>query len=223
MNRVLTDHAANLLFAPTDTASRNLADEGIPSERVHQVGDVMYDAALFYAARAESRSCILETLALAPKGYVLPTVHRAENADDPKRLGAILDGFAASCAKVVWPIHPRTRDRLRDYALEIPGNIRAIEPVGYLDMVMLERHAAVIATDSGGVQKEAFFLGVPCVVLRQETEWVELVEAGAASLVGPVSGKISEALIDAADRVVTTTGRFFGAGDAGRRIAESLS
>ena len=223
INRVLTDHAADLLFTPTDTATGNLANESIPEDRVRQVGDVMYDAALFYAARAEARSRILETLGLAPKSYVLATVHRAENTDDRGRLGRILDGFTASNATVVWPMHPRTRGRLRYYDLELPGNVRAIEPVGYLDMVMLERHATVIATDSGGVQKEAFFLGVPGVVLREETEWVELVDAGAASLVGPASGKIGSALMDAVDGVVTTTDRFFGAGDAGWRIAEALS
>ena len=222
INRLLTDHAGDLLFTPTDTASRNLANEGIPSERVRQVGDVMYDAALFYAERAEARSRILETLDLAPKKYVLATVHRAENTDDRGRLAAILEGFAASASSVVWPMHPRTRERIQQHALKIPGNIRVIKPVGYLDMVMLERHATVIATDSGGVQKEAFFLDVPCVVLRDETEWVELVEAGAASLVGPASGQISAALVDAKDGVVTTN-KFFGIGDAGMRIAESLS
>ena len=222
INRVLTDHAADILFTPTDTATRNLAHEAIPEDRVRQVGDVMYDAALFYAARAEARSRILEQLGLAPKSYVLATVHRAENTDDPERLGAIVEGFAASGRTIVWPMHPRTRERLRDYALEIPPNVRAIEPVGYLDMVMLERHAAVIATDSGGVQKEAFFLGVPCVVLRTETEWVELVEVGAAILVGSDAGQISHLLAQSHGRADDGTSRFFGTGHAGREISLGL-
>lgn len=137
INRVLTDHAADLLFTPTDTASRHLANEGIHPDRVRQVGDVMYDAALFYGARAQARSHILETLGLVPKGYVLATVHRAENTDDPKRLSGILEGFASSGAPIVWPMHPRARDRLREFALKIPDNVRAIDPVGYIDMVML--------------------------------------------------------------------------------------
>lgn len=221
-NRVLTDHAADLLFTPTDTATRNLAHEGIPEDRVRQVGDVMYDAALFYAARAEARSRILERLCLAPKTYVLATVHRAENTDDPHRLGGIVSGFAASGADIVWPLHPRTRERLDAYGLEIPPNVRAIEPVGYLDMVMLERYAAVIATDSGGVQKEAFFLGVPCVVLRTETEWVELVEAGAATLVGSDAVGISRVVGQCFGQTVAGAGSFFGAGAAGRKIALAL-
>jgi UDP-GlcNAc3NAcA epimerase len=184
INRVLTDHAADLLFTPTDTATRNLANEGIPEGQVRQVGDVMYDAALFYSARAEARSRSLEQIGLAPKRYVLATVHRAENTDDLARLEGIVSGFAASGADIVWPLHPRTRERLHAYALEIPPNVRTIEPVGYLDMVMLERHAAAIATDSGGVQKEAFFFGVPCVTLRGETEWVELLECGINHLAG---------------------------------------
>ncbi len=219
INRVLTDRTADLLFTPTDTASWNLAKEGIASQRIRQVGDVMYDAALFYAVWAEARSRILETLRLAPKDYVLATVHRAENTDDPKRLRAILAGFSASGSAIVWPMHPRTRARLRAYALELPGNIRAVEPVGYLDMVMLERHAAAIATDSGGVQKEAFFLGVPCIVLREETEWVELVKAGAAILVGSDAALISRVIGQSFGQKVASVGGYFGAGKAGRRIA----
>jgi UDP-GlcNAc3NAcA epimerase len=119
-------------------------------------------------------------------------------------------------------MHPRTRDRLRQFGLELPGDIRAIEPVGYLDMVMLERHAAVIATDSGGVQKEAFFLGVPCVVLREETEWVELVEAGAATLVGSDAAGISRMINRCFGQTVAAAGGFFGVGTAGREIALAL-
>lgn len=187
INRVLTDHASDLLFAPTDTAVENLRQEGIIGERVKRVGDVMYDAALFYGNKAEKQSRILDTLRLEPKGYILATVHRAENTDDRARLSAIIRGLGqvAQETPVVLPLHPRTKAALRSYNLysTAANDIRLIEPVGYLDMVMLEKHARVIATDSGGVQKEAFFHRVPCVTLRDETEWVELVDRGWNKLV----------------------------------------
>lgn len=184
INRVLTDHISSLLFTPTDTATRNLANEGITGERVQQVGDVMYDAAIYYGKRAEQRSSILVDLRLTPKGYILATIHRAENTDDPHRLGEILNGLASAELPVVWPLHPRTKNRLNKFGLRLPANFRAIDPVGYLDMVMLEKHAYLIATDSGGVQKEAYFYQVPCITLRDETEWVETVESGWNKLVG---------------------------------------
>lgn len=189
INRVLTDHASDLLFAPTATAVANLKREGIPDERIHLVGDVMYDATLFYGAKAEQQSRILERLGLRPKSYVLATVHRAENTDDPRRLEAIFKGlaFVAESIPVLVPLHPRTRTALERAGLfdRGLGGLTLIEPVGYLDALMLERNAAVIATDSGGVQKEAFWWRVPCVTLRAETEWQELVELKWVSLVYP--------------------------------------
>ena len=186
MNRILTDHAADVLFTPTGTATRNLAHEGITGRQVQQVGDVMYDAALFYCERAEKRSQILDQLYLIPKTYILTTVHRAENTDDPSRLKNIIAGFSDANLPVVWPLHPRARLRLKDNGLTLPDKIRLIDPVGYLDMVMLEKNAAFIATDSGGVQKEAYFYRVPCITLREETEWIELLEIGTNSLVSPM-------------------------------------
>lgn len=194
INRVLTDHASDLLFTPTDTATRNLANEGIIGDKVRQVGDVMYDAALYYATMAEKESRILDSLGLNSKTYILATLHRAENVDNRERLSNILEGFSESPYPIIWPIHPRTRKRIEDFGLELPTNIQEIEPVGYLDMVMLEKHARVIATDSGGVQKEAYFHGVPCITLREETEWVELVEAGTNVIVGANSVLIGEML-----------------------------
>jgi UDP-GlcNAc3NAcA epimerase len=191
INRILTDHASELLLAPTETAMRNLAREGFAQDRVYLVGDVMYDAALFYEKRAEASSSVLERLGLVPKGYILATVHRAENTDNPKRLKSILKAFATISEEVpvVMPIHPRTRAALRadEFVEQATDSIRVIEPVGYLDMVMLERNALLIATDSGGVQKEAFFHRVPCVTLRDETEWTELVEIGWNRVVSPTS------------------------------------
>ncbi len=174
VNRVLTDHVAELLFCPTRAAVENLAREGI-ARGVHHVGDVMYDAALAFGEMARRRSRILEELGLTPKQYHLATVHRAENTDDRARLSGILEGLGelARETPVVLPLHPRTRKRIGESGLEsVTGSIRLIEPVPFLDMVRLEQEAKVILTDSGGVQKEAYFHGVPCVTLRDETEWV---------------------------------------------------
>lgn len=184
INRILTDHASTLLLAPTVLAVRNLADEGIGSDRVTLVGDVMYDAALYYGARAERRSSVLDRLGVRRGEYVLATVHRPANTDNLDNMTGILRAMSRSRHPVVWPVHPRTRNRLRQFGLSIPPTVIATEPVGYLDMAMLEKHALLVATDSGGVQKEAFFYGVPCVTLREETEWVELLEAGVNQLVG---------------------------------------
>lgn len=179
INRVVADAVADLLFVPTETARRNLQQEGLPAARIVWTGDVMYDVALGFRDAAGERSRILDRLGLAPSGYVLATVHRAENTDEPARLDAIVAGLAAVARKlpVVLPLHPRTRGCVQARGLSLEG-IHLLEPLGFLDMVRLEMSAAVIATDSGGVQKEAFFHRVPCVTLRDETEWVELVEAG---------------------------------------------
>lgn len=210
VNRVLTDHASDLLFAPTSRAVENLAAERIAGPKVKQVGDVMYDAALFYG-----------TEEVAKGNYVLATVHRAENTDDPSRLGAIVGGLreVARFMRVVLPLHPRTARLVTEADL---AGIDIVEPVGYLEMVRLERGAAVIATDSGGVQKEAFFYGVPCVTLRDETEWVELVDSGWNRLCPPeAADKVARAILEA---VGTTgkTGSLYGTGNAGTLIAEAL-
>jgi UDP-GlcNAc3NAcA epimerase len=221
VNRILTDHTADLLFTPTDTATRNLANESISGDKVRQVGDVMYDAALFYGEKAERRSRILETLGLESKGYILATVRRQENTDDRERMSNIVAGFVESPYPIIWPLHPRSRKRLAEVGLLLPTTVRAIEPVGYLDMVMLEKHARLIATDSGEVQKEAYFHQVPCVTLREETEWVELVEVGVNRLVGADSDAISLSLATSSG-----TGCFdvllYGKGATGFEIANCL-
>lgn len=221
INRVLTDHAADLLFTPTDTATRNLAREGITGEQVRQVGDVMYDAALYYGERAEPRNRILDTLGLAAKSYILATLHRAENTDDPERMRNILAGFAQAPQPVIWPLHPRTRKRLADFGLTLPDTVRTIDPVGYLDMVMLEKHAALIATDSGGVQKEAYFHGVPCLTLREETKWVETVEAGWNQVIGADAACIAAALHRATVSGLTRIDAY-GDGRSARKIVACL-
>jgi len=188
-NRVLTDHCADLLFCPTQTAVDNLAREGI-TQGVHLVGDVMYDAVLQFGELARQRSTILHDLGLKPKGYLLATVHRPYNTDVAENLRNILAAFAEIEEPIIFPIHPRTRQRIVEFGLLNPQsatctepsrsirNPKFIDPVGYLDMLMLEQNARMILTDSGGMQKEAYFFAVPCVTLRPETEWVETVEAG---------------------------------------------
>jgi len=186
INRVVTDHLSTLLFCPTQTAVDNLLREGV-TKGVHLVGDVMQEALLWAAERAHSVSTILERLGLEEKAYLLATVHRAENTDDPHRLSTILAAFQelSQSLPVVFPLHPRTRQRMAEFGLQdYLSSLRVVEPLGYLDMVRLEQAAGVILTDSGGVQKEAFWLGVPCVTLREETEWVETVECGANVLAG---------------------------------------
>jgi UDP-GlcNAc3NAcA epimerase len=227
INRVLTDHASELLFAPTRGAVANLKREGVDRRKIMRVGDVMYDAALYYGRKAEEASRVLGKLALAGKEYVLATVHRAENTDDPRRLHAIFGALRRLSREivVVVPVHPRTRNALARSGWNIGGALRLVDPVGYLDMVMLEKHARLIATDSGGVQKEAFFYRVPCATLRTETEWLELVETGWNRLVAPfAAGDIYRRLL----RMLTSFHRprtapdLYGAGDAAQRIARAL-
>jgi UDP-GlcNAc3NAcA epimerase len=205
-----------------------LAQEGITGENVQQVGDVMFDAALYYAARAEQRSRVLQTLRLTPRSYVLATVHRAENTDDSVRMAGIIRGFAHSPLPVVWPLHPRTRARIASGGLTLPVTVCPIDPLGYLDMIQLERHAALIATDSGGVQKEAYFHGVPCITLRNETEWVELLEIGANRLVGADTEAIGTGLSVEIEKSRVEVGHArarspYGDGDAGIKMVKKLA
>jgi UDP-GlcNAc3NAcA epimerase len=230
INRVVADHLADRLFAPTAASIANLAREGIPAEQVEMVGDVMYDAAIFYREKARRTSRILEELNLRPAGYILATIHRAENTDDPSLLKIIMEGMslAARTMPVVLPLHPRTRQALKRFGLEqamVAGqsSLRIIAPVGYLDMTRLETQAAMIATDSGGVQKEAYFHRVPCVTLRQETEWVELVETGWNRLCPPVSAEgLGRTVVEAIGSKGAGVS-LYGEGQAALRIVESLA
>jgi UDP-GlcNAc3NAcA epimerase len=224
INRVVADHLSATLFAPTQTAVDNLQREGIGEARVHLTGDVMYDVSLYYGAKAERESTILRKLDLKPRGFVLATVHRAENTDDPARLTAIIKGLSAVAEKlpVVLPLHPRTRGALDRAGLKPDSRLRLIDPVGYLDMLQLERSAAAIATDSGGVQKEAFFYETPCVTLRDETEWVELVELGWNKLCPPTSADAIQKTIHTAIGSKGKSAKPYGNGDAANRIAQIL-
>jgi UDP-GlcNAc3NAcA epimerase len=195
VNRVLTDHLATLLLCPTPAAVSNLADEGL-RKNVFHVGDVMYDAALVFGNLAKKKSIILDQLNLSPESYRLATVHRAENTNIPDRLKNIVAAFedmASKACPITVPLHPRTRNALLENALVRENglsvtfanpHVKVIPPLSFLDMVMLEKYARTILTDSGGVQKEAYFHRVPCVTLRDETEWVETVEAGWNVLAG---------------------------------------
>lgn len=200
VNRVLTDHVSRWCFAPSQTAVDNLATEGV-TKGVYNVGDIMADCVRHFAPRAKERSQILERLGLASKEYAVTTVHRAENTDDPVRLASILAGLRQLPWPVVFPVHPRTRGAIKCHTLDADGNsgrkgsprcgeLLCIEPLGYLDMLQLQQHAAVVLTDSGGIQKEAYWLGIPCITLRDETEWVETLATGWNRLVGADSARI---------------------------------
>ena len=226
INRILTDHAADLLFAPTETAVDNLRHEGIPEDRIYLTGDVMFDAALYYAKNTEKSSRILERLNLSRSRYILATIHRAENTDNVLRLKPIMEGLVAAARQiqVILPLHPRTRARLEDHKIlkKVGKKLTVTEPLGYLDMVMLEKNAALIATDSGGVQKEAFFHGVPCVTLREETEWIELIESGWNTLCPPFdSVNIEKAILDRVG-VKGKSVNLYGGGNASKQIASIL-
>lgn len=221
-NRVLTDHCATLLCCPTQTAVDNLAREGI-AQGVHLVGDPMYDAVLQFAAVARRNSTIVRDLGLTPKGYVLATVHRPYNTDQPENLRSILTAFADLGERVVFPVHPRTRQKLAELngsflVGSVGANVCLLEPVGYLDMICLEENARIILTDSGGVQKEAYFLQVPCVTLRPETEWVETVADGWNVVVGADREQIVRMVREWHWPNSTSAGAF-GDGQASRKIA----
>lgn len=183
INRVLTDHIASVLFAPTELARTNLRNEGIAEVNIHVVGDVMYDAALYYKPRAK-KPAWFEAFGIPINEFVLCTIHRAENTEEKNRMQGILEGLKASDMPIILPLHPRTRKKIEQMNLQLPSNIQIVDPIGYLEMVWLEVNCNLIVTDSGGVQKEAYFHCKPCVTLRDETEWVELVKAGHNTLVG---------------------------------------
>lgn len=223
INRVVSDHISEVLFAPTRTAVENLRREGIPEHKIRLVGDVMLDAAVFYSAKAEQKCRILRQFGLAAKNYVLATIHRAENTDNYKRLRAIFQGLSEASKEisVILPLHPRTRERLQKFRIQNLG-LKLTNPVGYLDMIMLEKNARLIVTDSGGVQKEAFFYRVPCITLREETEWVELVKLGWNQVVTPNSRTtVSEAILSNLDRK-GNEGSPYGDGRTAQAIVRSL-
>lgn len=224
INRILTDHASDLLFCPTAKAVSNLAGEGIVNG-VHHVGDVMFDASLVFGRIAEKGSGILEDLCLSPKEFCLATVHRAENTDDEQKLVNILEALmeiGQMIRPVVLPLHPRTKSVLERIRFRLPqlnqnSELYLTPPVSFIDMVMLEKNAKIILTDSGGIQKEAYFHQVPCITFRNETEWGETIEAGWNQLAGTEKKSITRAARN------TGTGRSineYGNGNAAKKIIQ---
>jgi len=201
INRIMTDHVSTFLFAPTEVAKDNLKDEGIV-DGIHIVGDVMYDAVKYNINLAEKRYN-LKQFGLSQKEYILGTIHRADNTDNKKRLEAILQGFASIKDVVYLPLHPRTKKKIEEFGLnnilEKSNNIKIVEPISYLEMLYLEKNAKAIVTDSGGVQKEAYFAKVPCITLREQTEWVETIEIGWNQLVNPLKVDLTAKLSNLQD------------------------
>lgn len=222
VNRIISDRVSSKLFCPTDVAVRNLAAEGI-TEGVSNVGDVMYDVALHYREQARQKSNVLSRLNLKKSQFVLATCHRAENTDEPKRLEQIVEGLAMLSSKltVVIPMHPRTRKLLDEHGImDLLTGVKLVDPLPFLDMVALEQAAKVILTDSGGVQKEAFFYGIPCVTMRDETEWTETIDSGWNTLVGADAEKIVTAVIGARSGFSDTSP--YGDGNASEAIVRAL-
>lgn len=220
INRILTDQICDILFCPTQTAIDNLQNEGFEHKpiKVFNVGDVMQDSALFFAQRAAQPECFKLN-----DGFILTTLHRAENTDNPERLAAIvqaLNKIHKNIAPVVLPLHPRTKVVLAKLGLELSVNI--IDPVGYLEMIWLLQHTGLVLTDSGGVQKEAFFFNNACVTMRDQTEWIELIDGGFNELVGADTEKIITAVKKNYGRKVEDENQLYGGGKAAQRIVEAL-
>lgn len=193
INRVLTDHIADFLFVPTVTGKLNLIKEGIFQSKIFLSGDVMFDAALYYKRHARMPK-IDKALQSKLSDFVLCTIHRAENTDNYSRMSEILKGLGQGKEAILLPLHPRTRKKIIEMELSVPSNIHIIDPVSYLEMVWLEVNCKLVVTDSGGVQKEAYFHGKPCVTLRDETEWSELVDLGVNVLVGANAERIADSI-----------------------------
>lgn len=233
INRILTDHISDILYIPTKIAESNLIKEGIDNKKIKYVGDVMYDSAIFFTD-ADDSSCtnlILKEAKVNSKEYILATIHRAENTDNPEKLTAIFNGLlkVANILPIVLPLHPRTRKALNSIGLieDVVSKLRILPPIGYLDMLSLEKHSRLIVTDSGGVQKEAFFHRVPCVTLREETEWIELVNSGWNTLVVPSDEHtVYEIVLSATKKSIPKenklTSNLYGNGQAAHEIARHL-
>ena len=219
-NRVVADHLSSLLFCPTAVAVENLRKEGI-TMGVRIVGDVMYDASLFYRELLEHGEARAELGFEPPPEFYLLTLHRAENTDDPQRLGSIVSALnSVNGLRGVFPAHPRTRKALAGQGLRFEGHVSMVEPVGFFEMLELERRCSLVVTDSGGVQKEAFFFGKPCITLRDQTEWTETVDSGWNVLTGADSDRIRRAF--AGVRTPSERPNLYGDGDSGKRILDTL-
>lgn len=221
INRILTDRISEILFTPSEYATNNLLNEGINKSKIKQVGDIMYDAAKYYTSKLNNNELLKSKFNLIPKTYHLVTIHRAENVDKKNNLAEIIKGFAKSKHFIIWPIHPRTLNRVKEFEIEIPNNVHIMPPQGYLDMILLERNSKSIITDSGGVQKEAFFHEVPCITIRNETEWVELVELGVNKLISVNSYEIARTISEYNPKFVTSN--VYGDGNTAEKIVSLIN
>ena len=226
INRILTDHASDLLFVPTPTAHQRLLKEGILDEKIIRTGDVMLDAALHFGQTAKSKSSIVKDLQLEREKFALCTLHRAENVDNEKRLKWIVTQIneVSMDLRIILPVHPRLRARLDALQLtdSLSDNTKLIDPVGFFDILCLQMASTVIITDSGGMQKEAFFQKKPCVTVRTETEWVELLEGGHNRLALPEQDSILQKVHDAMNAPLDWSIELYGAGNSSDIIAEAL-
>lgn len=225
INRILTDRISDFLFCPTKTAIRNLKSEGFENfnAQIHLVGDVMYDAALHYEKRSDQESTILQQLNLNNNEFILCTIHRQENTDNPEKLSAIIEALnkISRSVRVVLPLHPRTKKILKEIGLKVQFD--PIDPVGYFDIIQLLKHASLVMTDSGGMQKEAFFFQKFCITLRNETEWVELVENGVNSLAGANENLIIELFNNALKNDFPSSSMLYGDGTASKKLLATLA
>lgn len=226
INRILTDHCSDLLFTPSSNATVQLQKEGISLNKISEVGDIMYDTILYYQQKACAASHILEKLFLDPRQYVLATIHRTENTDNLNRLKEIFYGLNSIAEEmpVVLPLHPRTKKVLEanQWANDFSDYFLIIEPVGYFDMLMLEKNSSLIFTDSGGVQKEAYFFEIPCLTLREETEWTELLEHGYNRLVAAERHTIFNNFCDVLNKNFPDRKSLYGDGSAAKKIVKSI-
>ncbi len=219
INRLVVDRLARLHLCASHQAMKNLADEGL-AENACWVGDVMLDALVKYGPVARQKSRILERLDLHPGQYALATVHRAANTDEPARLEKLLQILSSISETIIFPVHPRTRTAIRHFRLPVDGRVRLLDPLSYYDMMVLEENARLIATDSGGVQREAYYLGIPCLTLREETEWTETIKVGWNRLVGVDGEKIRASWFDW--RPQGHRPPLYGDGKAGMRVVQAI-
>ncbi|MGB4341710.1 MAG: UDP-N-acetylglucosamine 2-epimerase (non-hydrolyzing) [Dysgonamonadaceae bacterium] len=223
INRILIDHCSDILFCPTKNAVENLKNEGI-KENVYLTGDVMVDSLLYNRETAEKKSTILTDLGLRSKGYIVATIHRASNTDNKENLQNIVEALSELNETIVFPLHPRTENLLKEYGLynKLKSSVILTQPLGFFEFIKLMGHAKMILTDSGGVQKEAYVLKVPCITLRENTEWVETVEEGWNVLVGTDKDKLIKTIDEFSPQFITNT-EIFGTGNASKFISLILN
>lgn len=218
VNRILTDQISDYLFVPSLGAKNNLLNEGVDESKIFIVGDIMYDVSLYYKEKMIKPDWF-ELLDL--NNFILCTIHRAENTDDKYKLSNIFKGLGLSAKDIILPLHPRTVNKIKEHEIIVPNNIKIVDPVGYLEMVWLEVHSDLIVTDSGGVQKEAYFHGKYCVTLREETEWIELVNYGFNKLVGYDPELIVDAIVSSNSQMIESLG-IYGDGRAANKILDRV-